>query len=119
MTTAVPGSTWTYFLGLLSRHGRVGRYEKIDENLVKIYRNFGDEIEVLLTNEYVFSVANAHEFWNRRPSIRIFCNGGPWNKVSREAAELVRGQNSAVLRLRDLSGALHRERFWTYEPKVD
>jgi hypothetical protein len=104
---------------ILESHANVDLLERHDDIIFDIQRLKQDEnLSVVCVEAYAASLELVMRVLEAFPKTNIIFVGGKWNGYTQEAYEFCSERRIGIYNAGELAGALHKDRFWTYE-KLD
>jgi hypothetical protein len=97
----------TFFECVLNSHKNVVSHYRTSDILFKIKRIHGDELTVLLVNEYILGEMRIYRALQEFPKFEYIVNCGDWNSYTPEAKELGRKSNIGIFVISEFLAALH------------
>jgi hypothetical protein len=105
-------SSICFFEKVLRGHGRVRSFRRRDDIVFEIELENGEEIKVLLVNEYILGLAAILKGKEEFPDVEYIVTCADWNGYTPQAKEYGQKNNLGIFVLGEFLGALN----WT-EPK--
>ena len=91
----------------LRSHSRVESFVRSDDIFFHLLLKNGNEVGVLLVEEYALGLAVIHRAIDEFPSIEHIITCGNWNGYTREAKEFGAENGFGIFMLEEFLGALH------------
>lgn len=102
---------------LLENHDNVVRVTRTNDIQFDIERGRGRPIRLICLDEYTCGLARVLQVQEAFPGANLIYVGGAWNSYTREAKEYCLAAETGLFNTTELTGALHRDDFWTYHKK--
>lgn len=109
----VPFSVISFFAEALGGHDKVSSYTRTNDIYFIITHINGNELKVLLVNDYSLGLATVLRAKAEFPDVEYVVTGGNWNGYTPEAKEYGRENSIGIFNIGEFFGALN----WT-NPKT-
>ena len=102
---------------MLQQHDNVIQVTRTNDIQFDIERVRGAAIRMVCLNEYTCGFARVLGAQESFPGINLVYVGGNWNSYTLEAKEYCLAAQIGLFNSSEMTGALHRNDFWTYHRK--
>ena len=111
-------STITFFERALRSHNQVKLFNRFGDIFFHLNLTNGNEIGVLLVEEYTLGLAAIHRATDEFQNVRHIVTGGSWNGYTREAKEYGIKNDIGIFVIDEFLGALHSSKPVKYVKKM-
>ncbi|GBR34841.1 hypothetical protein AA0475_0129 [Acetobacter peroxydans] len=102
----------------LGRHINVLDFTRVNDIQFDVIRKRGCDIHLICLDEYTCTLSRVLEVLDAFPVANFLYIGGNWNSYERAAKEYCLENKIGLFNTNEISGAFHRNDFWTYHRKA-